>query len=265
LEAFARDTTELAVEKLGNALECLRDVRTLSDDDDLRLGPPKCKVRVVGDPEIVDAQGRYYHYLGPALLVNLDDRGMVRSLEFVGVEGGMKNKNYIRDVWQYDVKTQKYKFRDLRNMQGVPAHNMRCRDAEAFYGTSWVPPGGPEFFVGDQSWESEREPDAMPPVAFFREFRPDDNTFFVNLRTSTFVRGPPYGLLKDAIEDPARLVKPLIQACSENPLVWMREAAAAITNHQRPEKRGKAALPSRNMQMVQVAQLIFGLTACVTV
>ena len=34
-------------------------------------------------------------YLGPSLLVNLDDRGMVRSLEFVGVQ---PDNDYISEV-----------------------------------------------------------------------------------------------------------------------------------------------------------------------
>jgi len=189
---------------------------------------------------------------------------MVRSLEFVGVEGGMKNKNYIRDVWHYDVRSRTYKYRDLRDMQGTPAHAMRCKDAETFYSTGWIHSGGPEFLVGDSTWESERELGAVPPVSFLSEFGPKDETFFVNLRTSTFIRGPPYGLLKAAIQNPARLVKPLIQSCSQKPEAWMRQAADAITNYQRPEKRGKALRAPLELQAVQVAQLVYGLTACLT-
>jgi hypothetical protein len=33
---------------------------------------------------------------------------MLLSLEFIGVEGGKQNANYIKEVfWQYDVCTQK--------------------------------------------------------------------------------------------------------------------------------------------------------------
>ena len=73
----------------------LRDVNARSKVDDWRDGAPPCRVRVVGDPKIIDAQGRIFHYLGPSLLVNLDDRGMVRSLEFVGVQ---LDKVYISEV-----------------------------------------------------------------------------------------------------------------------------------------------------------------------
>ena len=65
----------------------LRNVRNAAAADDEMSGPPQGQVRVVGDPEIVDAEGRAVHYLGPALLVIHDDRGMVRALEFVGVGG----------------------------------------------------------------------------------------------------------------------------------------------------------------------------------
>ena len=50
---------------------------------------------MVDDPKIIDALGRIFHYLGPSLLVNLDDRGMVRSLEFVGVQ---LDNDYISEV-----------------------------------------------------------------------------------------------------------------------------------------------------------------------
>ena len=57
--------------------------------------PLPCRVRVVDDPKIIDAQGRIFQYLGPSLHVNLDDRGMVRSLEFVGVQ---LDKVYISEM-----------------------------------------------------------------------------------------------------------------------------------------------------------------------
>eukprot|EP00928_Gymnodinium_smaydae_P043410 TRINITY_DN29089_c0_g1_i2.p1 TRINITY_DN29089_c0_g1~~TRINITY_DN29089_c0_g1_i2.p1 ORF type:complete len:316 (-),score=29.74 TRINITY_DN29089_c0_g1_i2:91-1038(-) len=235
-------------------------------DDDKRLGRMRCKVRVVGDPEIVDAKGNYYHYLGPALVVVLDARGVVRTLEFIGVEGGMKDSNYIRDVWQYDVRSQKYKYKDLRDSQGTPAHRMRCKDAEAYYGTSWVPHDGPEFSCGDTSWDSEVAPNAKPPVSFLQKFQPKSETFFINGRTHTFARGPPFGVLKAVIENPARCIKALISSLSKDTGVWMQQAASAITHHQKTisaQKRGKVPMPVEKTQMVQVAQLVFGLTACV--
>ena len=76
-------------------LRRLRDVNARSKEDDRRDGAPPCRVRVVGDPKIIDALGRIFHYLGPSLLVNLDDRGMVRSLEFVGVQ---LDNDYISEV-----------------------------------------------------------------------------------------------------------------------------------------------------------------------
>ena len=60
-------------------------------------GPPNCQGKIVGDPEIVDCKDRDFHYLGPALRVNLDKHGLVRSLELVRVHGSKPNKNYIRD------------------------------------------------------------------------------------------------------------------------------------------------------------------------
>jgi hypothetical protein len=167
----ANSAAPLDPDVLGGALDKLRGVREKSDEDDDRIGKPEGDVKVVGDPEIVDSKGRYFHYLGPALLVNIDGRGMLRSLEFVGVEGGMKDANYIRDVWQYDVRTQKYKYQDLKNMQGVPAHRVRCRDqapsAAAYYGDSWTSQGDAEFFSG-REWSSEREEGAVPALEFLR-------------------------------------------------------------------------------------------------
>lgn len=138
--SHAQASPTLNADVLGSALDSLRGVRERSESDDIRFGPPNPELKVVGDPEIVDSKGRYFHYLGPAVLVNFDGRGMARSLEFVGVEGGMKDANYIKDVWHYDVRTQTYKYRDLKNMQGVPAHRVRCTDqapTAAYYGDSW--------------------------------------------------------------------------------------------------------------------------------
>jgi hypothetical protein len=86
-------------------------------------------------------------------------------------------------------------------------------------------------------------------------------------------------MLKAVIENPARFVKPLIQAmsCSKPPDLWMEQAAHAITtNHDRllassdakavkKVEKGKPPLPNSQEQAAQVAQLVFGLTACVAV
>lgn len=92
----------------------LRDVRSSSATDDEIRGPPQGRVRVVGDPEIIDVLGRVCHYLGPALLVIHDDRGLVRALEFVGVGA---DQGYMNEVWHLDVMTGKYKYRDLSRLQ----------------------------------------------------------------------------------------------------------------------------------------------------
>eukprot|EP00811_Abedinium_folium_P011869 NODE_20997_length_773_cov_7.744582.p1 GENE.NODE_20997_length_773_cov_7.744582~~NODE_20997_length_773_cov_7.744582.p1 ORF type:complete len:139 (+),score=13.51 NODE_20997_length_773_cov_7.744582:150-566(+) len=134
------------------------------------------------------------------------------------------------------------------------------QDAAQYYADSWASRGGAQFYAGQESWDSEREADAKPPLPFLQEFKFDSETFFVNCRSGTFARGPQYGLLKAVIEDPARLVEPLIASCSKNPDVWMREAADAITN--RPAIRGPAPMPCMKMQAVQVAQVVYGLTAC---
>merc|ERR1719245_2733910 len=104
LEENAGNSQALDPNAIQAGLESLGQVRYESDkDDERRGGPPGCSgssgVKEVGDPEIVDASGRYFHYLGPALIVNFDHRGMVRSLEFIGVSGGKKNANYISEVW----------------------------------------------------------------------------------------------------------------------------------------------------------------------
>lgn len=271
-EDLEADTSDplLDTEALQAGLEALGQVRDACDSDDERRGePPGCKggggVKVAGDPEIVDSHGRYFHYLGPALLVNFDGRGMVRSLEFVGVWGGRKNANYISEVWYYDVRTQQYKYRNLWYMQGVPAH--ACKDqapsAEAYWGHSWSSSGDVEFTAGDPSWESELGADAKPPQHFLSAFKVDSETFFVNLADGTFARGPPFGMLKAVIENPVRFLKPLIKSCSKTPDVWMKEAAAAITeSKQHDRKIGKVSKPIRNEQAAQVAQLVFGLAAC---
>jgi len=251
--------------RVAAGMNRLRTVAENSASDDRRYGPPSCKVKVAGDPEIIDKNKGYFHYLGPALLVNLDDRGMVRSLEFVSAEGGKKDSNYIKEVWQYNVKTQTYKYRDLRSMQGVPVHN--CKDQvprpRSFWGDSWTSQGDIEFHAGDVSWQSELEPDARPSREFLQQFKPNSETFFVNIRSGMFTRGPQYGMLRAVVENPALFIRPLILSCSKDADVWMERAADAITKKPPPTKRGKIQAASRQEQAVQVAQLVFGLTACV--
>lgn len=247
---------------INAAFEKLASIHVKSEDDDRRRGPPRSRnpVKVVGDPEIVDTNWRYFHFFGTAFLVNLDSRGLVRSFEYVGVR---KDNNYIKDVWQYDFKTRKYRYRDLQHMQGVPAHRVRCRrNAEApYWGDSWTSQGDTEFHVGDPTWKSECGEDAVPPKSFLKKFKPDSETFFVNLQDGTFARGPKFSMLKAVIDDPARFLIPLIMSCSKDPEFWMRDAAAAITKSKPP---GKAPPPPYNEQAVQVAQLVLGLrAACV--
>ena len=260
MDGEAANPEELDLEALDAGIDNLQLVATQSAADDKRRGPPSCPVKVVGDPEIVDCKGRYFHYLGPALLVNLDCRGMVRSLEFVGVQGGKKDSNYIREVWQYDVKTQKFKYRDLRDMQGYPAHRIKCKDAgprKLFYGDGWFSRGDVEFHAGGQ-WDSEKDEDAKPPRSFQSKFQKNSETFLVHLQDGTFMRGPKYGRLKEVIEQPQRFLKSLIAQC-QRPDEWMRQAAACITNA--PFSTGVPSEPSRAEQAVQVAQVVFGLIA----
>lgn len=231
---------------MDNNVRRLRDVQNLSADDDLRVGPPPCKVRVVGDPEIIDAKGNKFHYYGPALLVNLDTRGMVRSLEFVGVTS---DDDYISEVWQLDVKTRTYKY---RNLSGTPTSRIGTRsrnDPE------------PEFQAGAVSWDSEAQEEAMPPKSFLQKFKRDSHTFFIDCRSGMFVRGPKYGVLQAVIENPSKFLKPLFAACSMEADAWMQQAADVITTHHTNGPR--FSKPCREMQAVQVAQLVYGLTACV--
>jgi len=247
LDGSSHNNRPLNLAMMDENVQRLRDVRKRSATDDLQNGPPQCKVRVVGDPEIFDAQGRYYHYYGPSLLVNLDDRGMVRSLEFVGVRS---DNDYISDVWHLDVNTGKYKYRDLSHMQGVSSSS----------GISLQATDEPQFQAGDSSWASEVEPDAVPPRAFFQKFKSDSETFFVDCRSGMFVLGPRYGLLKTALEHSATLVKSLFTSCSMDADVWMQEAADAIKRNR--SETGTFSQPCRVMRMVQVAQLVYGLAAC---
>lgn len=250
LEGSSRPSPFLNPEQMDQSVRCLRDVRKRSAADDLRDGPPQCKVRVVGDPEIFDADGRVYHYLGPSLLVNLDDRGMVRSLEFVGVKS---DNDYISEVWHLDVSSGKYKYRDLSETQGISSHRISAMSRP-------VDENEPQFQAGDSSWASEREAGAVPPKSFLSKFRPDSETFFIDCRSGMFVRGPPYGLLKAALEHAPKLVRSLFRSCSVEADEWMRDAADAISRHRR--EHGKFLPPNKDMRAVQVAQLVYGLAAC---
>lgn len=273
IEANAGNSRVLDPEAVQAGLQDLGQVRNDSDkDDERRGGPPGFNgsggIKAVGDPEIVDASGRYFHYLGPALIVSFDRRGVVRSLEFIGVKGGKRDANYISEVWHYDIRTQKYKYRNLWYNQGVPAH--ACKDgqaprADAYWGESWSWRGdGEEFYVGDPSWKSERPVHEKPPPHFLSAFKATSETFFVNLEERSFARGPRYGMLMDVIHDPERFLKPLIRSCSKAPAVWMKGTASAITQtKQNDRKPGKVLMPERKEQAVQVAQLVFGLAACV--
>eukprot|EP00409_Alexandrium_fundyense_P001238 CAMPEP_0185911982 /NCGR_PEP_ID=MMETSP0196C-20130402/35483_1 /TAXON_ID=2932 /ORGANISM="Alexandrium fundyense, Strain CCMP1719" /LENGTH=70 /DNA_ID=CAMNT_0028633133 /DNA_START=44 /DNA_END=253 /DNA_ORIENTATION=- len=58
LDGSSNNTRPLNLATMDENLQRLRDVRKRSATDDLQNGPPQCKVRVVGDPEIVDAQGK---------------------------------------------------------------------------------------------------------------------------------------------------------------------------------------------------------------
>mmetsp|Transcript_3888 Transcript_3888/g.10414 ORF Transcript_3888/g.10414 Transcript_3888/m.10414 type:complete len:281 (-) Transcript_3888:125-967(-) len=232
-------------------IQRLRDVQRRSADDDHHDGPPPCRVRVVGDPEIVDSKGRYHHYYGPALLVNMDNRGMVRSLQYVGVR---EDNDYISEVWHYDVSTQRYKYLDLSQMQGVSSFNI------ARWNHGRFDENEPQFRAGDVSWASEAEPFAVPPQAFLEKFQPKSDTFFVDCRSGNFVRGPEYEVLKKVIENPSKFVKPLFRSCSMDPDVWMQLAAAAIEQSEQT-RVGHFPRPSREMKAVQVAQLVYGLTA----
>ncbi|CAE7302650.1 unnamed protein product [Symbiodinium microadriaticum] len=262
LQRQASDTTVLNVDAVEAGLLNLHEVAVASDEDDRRLGPPSCETRIVGDPEIVDQYDNYFHYLGPALVLCLDHRGVVRTLEFVGVQGGKKDSNYIRDVWQYSIKTQKWKYRDLRQMQGTPAHRITCRDAR-YYGRDWTSQGDEEFHPGNEDWDSEKAADDRPPRQFLAKFKNWSETFFINLRSGTFARGPTYGLLKKVIEDPKPFLQPLLSVC-RSPGEWMERAAGAtrvIPPSGQVERKWKPQKPSDAEHAVQVAQLVLGLTA----
>lgn len=239
----------------------LASLRHVASEKNRPWLPPNCRVKVVGDPEIVDRNGRYFHYLGPALLVNFNDQGLVRSLQFVGVEGGKKDSNYLKEVWHFDVQTQQFKYRDLRSMQGVPAHRIRCKDTTqhgAYYGNNWTSQGDLEFFPGDDSWTSEKADDAKPSHMFLSAFKPESETLFINCSVGLFARGPNYGVVKQVVESSERFLEPLIAACSWSPKEWMKKAADRIDCAQ---VDGKPSKPSEQLQKVQIAQLVFGLSA----
>ena len=244
---------------LDEGLSQLHCIALCSEDDDRRLGRPRCKVKIVGDPEIVDRYNNYFHYLGPALVVTLDHRGVVRTLEYVGVAWGKKDANYIKDVWQFNVKTLTWKYRDLTNMQGFPAHRIRCDDPGPYYGHGWQSQGDPEFYVGLGDWDSEKPPGTRPSPEFLSKFKPDSETFLVNLRAGSFIRGPKYGLLEKVIEDPGRFVEPLIVA-DLAAKEWMKTAASSCRVEKTTRKK-KAPAPTMQQQAVQVAQVALGMVA----
>lgn len=225
----------------------LQNVRQQAFQDDLQMGPPECRVRVVGDPEIIDALGRKFHYFGPALLINFDDRGMVRTVEFVGVR---RDNDYISEVWQLDVRTARYKYRNLEHTQGISVFTAGNATHE------------PQFQAGDMSWSSEKGPDAIPPRDFFQHFKVDSETFFVDCRSGMFVRGPKYGMLKSVLKNPSRFLKSLFGSCSMAPEEWMKLAAQAIALRR---SQDISLSPCREMQAVQVAQLTYGLATSAVV
>jgi len=253
LQGQSGDRRPLDPEAMNMGINRLRDVNQNSATDDLRLGPPPCRVKVVGDPEIWDSEGRCFHYLGPALLVNLDDRGMVRSLEFVGVK---PDDDFISELWHLDVRTNTYKYRDLSQMQGQSSFNETYRIIAGFGAYN---PDEPQFRAGDASWPSEADPHAVPPVGFLEKFKPNSHTFFVDCRSGMFARGPPYGVLQSVIENPKRLLKKLFKSCSMAEDEWML-CAADVIKRQRDEEDGWPE-PCREMRAMQVAQLVYGLTA----
>eukprot|EP00928_Gymnodinium_smaydae_P029788 TRINITY_DN22339_c0_g2_i1.p1 TRINITY_DN22339_c0_g2~~TRINITY_DN22339_c0_g2_i1.p1 ORF type:complete len:263 (+),score=25.21 TRINITY_DN22339_c0_g2_i1:118-906(+) len=239
----------LNTQMMTENVQRLRDIRQCCADDDAQQGPPACKVRVVGDPEIFDSKGRYFHYYGPALLVNLDNRGMVRSLEFVGVR---PDNDYISEVWHLDVKTNAYKYRNLTNMQGVSSYSAAYDDYAAEDDKN-----EPQFRSGQASWNSEAAEGATPPATFLNKFKPESHTFFVDCRSGNFCLGPPYGMLQKALENPKRIAKSLFKSCSVGPDVWMQNAADMISRNR--DEVGKFVAPSREMQAVQLALLVYGL------
>jgi len=253
LAGHSRDGRPLNAQAMQTNINRLRDVNQRSAEDDIRHGPLPCRVRVVGDPEIFDSHGRFHHYLGPSLLVNLDNRGMVRSLEFVGVRS---DNDFISELWHLDVKTHTYKYRNLSKMQGLSSYGNAYR-INAGFGA--YDPDEPEFRAGDVSWTSEAALDAVPPVEFLQKFKPDSETFFVDCRSGCFARGPPYGVLKSVIENPKRLLKRLFKSCSIDEDAWMQCAADAIKRHR--DEEGAFTKPCKEMQAVQVAQLVYGLTS----
>ncbi|CAK9061734.1 unnamed protein product [Durusdinium trenchii] len=182
LEAQAGQTNALSPEALNEGPCNLANIAASSVGDDQRLGKPQCSVKIVGDPETVDRYGNYFHYLGPALVVCFDNRGVVRTLEFVGVEGGKKNSNYIKEVWQYHVEAGAWKYRVLEGMQGVPAHRIQCADSQVYYGREWISQGNLEEFHPGREWPSEKGPDETPPPSFLAAFNPNSETLLVNLR-----------------------------------------------------------------------------------
>ena len=227
--------------RMAANIQGLRDVRNIAAADDEVSGPPQGRVRVVGDPEIVDVHGAKLHYLGPALLVIHDDRGMVRALEFVGVGD---DDDYINEVWHLDVLTGQYKYQNLSPHEGARITLHQDRE--------------PEFHAGASSWTSERSSNAKPSREFLRQFRPDSETFFVDSRRGLFVRGPKYGLLQRVLENPKLVVKSLFSSNSMDAEVWMKQAATLASD----PSRNAFARPCKRMQAVQVAQLAYGLAAC---
>ena len=194
----------------------------------------------MGDPEIRDSLGRGYHYLGPALLVIHDDRGMIPALEFVGVGD---DDDYINEVWHLNTKTGTYKYKDLTGFESP--------------GIRLSPDLDPEFEAGEPTWSSEKDSSAVPPEKFMAQFKANSETFFVDSRRGRFVRGPQFGLLRAVLQDPKKLVKSLVTSPVEAD-VWMKEAV----NLANDTTRDPCSRPCRRMQAVQVAQLAFGLASC---
>ncbi|CAJ1444388.1 unnamed protein product [Effrenium voratum] len=254
LRDAGRPMVPLSTAQVGGQLQSLRTYVA-----GLPVQPPddgcRRRVKVVGDPMIIDADGTTHHYWGPAVLVNFNGAGVVTALEFVDTH---RDRNYISEVWRYELHSRRYKYRFLEE-EGVERVCTRGRGALE----------GPEYVAGDGSWSSERGDGEVPTEWFLQKFKASARTFFINCSTGTFVEGPPFCAIKSFWDKPTELCAQIFASMEVEPAEWMRKSLDIISSmsgwHHKEEKKGRAnSRDAQDVLDVLTVHFACGLAAAVS-